>query len=226
MKKSGLVIAVLVIVALGFLSWYIFGRRTGTDMVDRHTVADSLAADSIALGFGVKDPSSTSVATRSGKASTVSKTPGATMVSFAPAPAWATRDIHDVPLGTILDYAVEVVEYDDDRGRGTSLKANSRGQAPFVTVTPAEGVWGMTRATMAEGHIVARIQSDGDYADLGLASGLNFLWVGNDPEGNLEWVLVPGTAFAPLKDLSEADAGKLFRQHSEVSSIPVQIRDF
>ena len=96
----------------------------------------------------------------------------------------------------------------------------------MITVTPAEGVWAMSRATLGEGHIVARIQSDGDYADLGLASGLNFLWVGNAPSGNLEWVLIPGTAFAPLKDLSERRARSVFNQHAEVSSIPTPIRDF
>jgi hypothetical protein len=84
----------------------------------------------------------------------------------------------------------------------------------------------MTRATLREGHIVARIESDGDYLDLGIVSGLNYLWVGNDPDGKLEWVLVPGTAFAPLKDLSEAEARSVFRQQDEVSYIRERTRDF
>jgi len=219
MKKSGFVVAVLVIVAIGLLSWYVFGRKDGVDadLVNRHAVGDSPAADSSGLGFGVYDSTS---GTRSRDGSDV------TTVSYAPAPSFAKLDIHEVPLGTILDYAVEVVEYDQSRANGTSLPRNSRGQGPFVTVTPAEGVWGMTSATMGEGHIVARIESDGDYLDLGLVSGLNYLWVGKDPNGKLEWVLVPATAFAPMKDLSDREARRLFNQHAEVSIIPAAIRDF
>lgn len=221
MKKFGLLVAVLGIVVLGFLSWVLLSKQpVGTAIADRHAVADSGGNDAEGLGFGAGDVATAPPATRRAASS------GVTIVTYAPPPVWATRNIHDLPLGMILDYAVEVVQYDDDRSRGTALPRNSKNQAPFVTVTPAEGVWGMSRATMGEGHIVARIQSDGDYADLGLASGLNFLWVGNDPDGNMEWVLVPGTAFAPLKDLSETEARSIFNQHAEVSSIPVSIRDF
>jgi hypothetical protein len=182
------------------------------------THADS-NLDSTALGFGVPTEAPLT-ATEHRTAST------GTIVHDAAPPVWAGRDIHEVPLGTILDYAAEVVEYDDARTRSTALDSNRQQQAPVVTVTPAEGVWGMSSETMAEGHIVARIQSDGDYADLGLASGLNFLWVGRNPDGKMEWVMIPATAFAPLKDLSEREARSIFNQHAEVSAVPAQIRDF
>lgn len=219
MKKSGLVVAVLAIVALGFLSWLILGRNTPSpESPDGQMMAYASPPDSVGVGFGAGDASAS---TGNGN-----KTSGVTVVNFAPPPVWATRDIHEMPLGTILDYAVEVVQYDDSLGRGTSLPKNARGQGPFLVITPAEGVWGMNRATMRDGHIVAKIQSDGDYLDMGIVSGLNFLWVGNDPNGNLEWVLVPGTAFAPLKDLSDSQARRIFRQQEEVSSTPAKIRDF
>ncbi len=226
MKKSGLVVAVLVIVVIGLLSWYIFGRNNGvsSDLVDRHAVGDSMATDSAGLGFGTT-MSDSNVAGRTGTAKPGSNGTGSPMATYSPSPAFASN-IHKVPLGTILDYAVEVVQYDGSRSNGMSLPRNSRGQAPAIMVTPAEGVWGMTPGSMSEGHIVAKIQSDGDYMDLGLASGFNYLWVGNDTNGRLEWVLVPATAFAPLTDLTDAQAKQIFNQHAEVSMIPLAPRDF
>lgn len=220
MKNTGLAVAVLAVVAVGFLSWYLLGshNRNSND-ANQDIMAYGSLDDSAGLGFGA-DTDVPLASARRARDSDVR------VVNYAPPPVWATRDIHEVPLGTILDYAVEVVQYDDDRARGTSLPKNRRGQGPFVTITPAEGVWGMSRATLSEGHIVAKIESDGDYLDLGIVSGLNVLWVGNDPNGKLEWVLVPGTAFAPLTDLSETEARGIFRQHDELSNIPVQIRDF
>jgi hypothetical protein len=221
MKKSGLVVAVLVIVAIGLLSWYVFGRKNGVDadLVDRHAVGDISAADSAGLGFGASG--------KIGNPGTVAanRSSSTNAVSYAPSPSFAS-DIHKVPLGTILDYAVEVVQYDANRANGIALRKNSRGQGPAIMVTPAEGVWGMTRETMREGHIVAKIESDGDYLDLGLTSGFNYLWVGNDANGRIEWVLVPATAFAPLKNLTEAQAKQIFDQHAEVSLGPVSPADF
>ncbi|MEP7327444.1 MAG: hypothetical protein ABI836_15950 [Gemmatimonadota bacterium] len=188
-----------------------------SDLVDRHALGDSMATDSAGLGFGTTMSDSTSKPGSNGT--------GSPMATYSPSPAFA-GDIHRVPIGTILDYAVEVVHYDDSRSNGTSLPKNSRGQSPSIMVTPAEGVWEMTPGTMSEGHIVARIQSDGDYLDLGLASGLNYLWVGNDTHGDLGWVLVPATAFAPLKDLTDTQAKQIFNQHAEVSIIPLVPRDF
>jgi hypothetical protein len=221
MKKSGLVVAVLVIVAIGLLSWYVFGRKNGVDadLVDRHAVGDNSLVDSAGLGFGAGG--------KIDNPGTMAANPGssATTVSYAPSPSFAS-DIHNVPLGTILDYAVEVVQYDPSRANGIALRKNSRGQGPAIMVTPAEGVWGMTRETMREGHIVAKIESDGDYLDLGLTSGFNYLWVGNDENGKLEWVLVPATAFAPLKDLTERQAKLIFDQHAEVSMAAGAPTDF
>jgi len=220
MKRSGLFIAAMGIVVVGALSWYTAGRnkKVATDPIDRLAIEDNAAADSPGLGFGAYAPG-TSTPSRAGSS-------GVTMVSYAPPPSFAQANIHNVPLGTILDYAVEVVQYDGDRARHTMLAANSRGQAPFIIITPAEGSWGMTRETMREGHIVARIESDGDYMDLGIVSGFNFLWVGNDPKGNLEWVLIPGTAFAPYTNLKEGVARRILEQHQELSSLPASIRDF
>jgi hypothetical protein len=220
MKGSGLIIAAMGIVFVGALS-YILGpsRKVAPDPIDRLAIEDNAAADSIGLGFGLKGRGTVTP-------SRVAGSSGVTMASYAPPPSFAGTNIHNVPLGTILDYAVEVVQYDGDRTRHTMLAANSRGQAPFVIITPAEGTWGMTRETMGEGHIVARIESDGDYMDLGIVSGFNFLWVGNDPHGNLEWVLIPGTAFAPYTNLKEGVARRILDQYQQVSSLRASIRDF
>jgi hypothetical protein len=221
MKRSGLIIAAMGIVVVGTLSWYILGgnKRVATDPIDGLAIEDNAAADSAGLGFGVKAPGTSTESRGAGPSE-------ATMVSYAPPPSFAGRNIHNVLLGTILNYAVEVVQYDGDRAKRTKLAANSRGQAPFIIITPAEGTWGMTRETMGEGHIVARIESDGDYMDLGIVSGFNFLWVGNDPQGNLEWVLIPGTAFAPYTNLKEGVARRILDQYQQVSSLRASIRDF
>jgi hypothetical protein len=224
MRKSGLVIVVLLIVALGFLGWVVFGTGLRADLAagDRHAMENNMGADSSpeGLGFGVAPDLAMS------RTGTLSRVSGATVVSYAPSPAFARMDIHQVPLGAILNYAVDVVRYDDSRSRSPALRSGGEQPAPLVTVTPAEGVWGMSRETMREGHIVARIQSDGDYADLGLASGLNFLWVGPSPDGDVEWVLIPGTAFAPIKDLSETEAGRIFNRHSASNAQNAAIQDF
>lgn len=222
MKKSVLVVAVLVVVVIGLLSWYIFGRNDGvsSDIVDRHAVGDGIATNWAGLGFGTT-MSDSSTPTRTPASDGSASARG----TYAISPSFAS-DIHKVPLGTILDYAVEVVQFDASRSNGTALPRNSRGQGPSIMVTPAEGVWGMTPGVMREGHIVAKIESDGDYMDLGLASGFNYLWVGNDANGKLEWVLVPATAFAPLKDLTATQARQIFDQHAEISLETRAPRDF
>jgi hypothetical protein len=221
MKKSGLVVAVLVILAIGLLSWYIFGRNNGVnaDLVDRQAVGDTTAVDSAGLGFGTTITDSSTPASKPG--SVTSRVRG----NYSASPSFASN-IHNVPLGTILDYSVQVVQYDPSRSDSIALRKNSRGQAPSIIVTPAEGVWGMTHEDMSEGHIIAKIESDGDYLDLGLASGFNYLWVGNDANGKLEWVLIPATAFAPLKNLSETQAKQIFNQHAEVGFLPMKPSDF
>lgn len=221
MKKSGLVVAVLIIVVIGLLSWYVFGRKNGVDadLVDRHAVGDSTLVDSAGLGFGTTITDSGSPVSKPG--SNASRVRG----NYTASPSFASN-IHKVPLGTILDYSTQVVQYDPSRNDSIALRKNTRGQAPSIVVTPAEGVWGMTHEDMSEGHIVAKIESDGDYLDLGLASGFNYLWVGNDANGKLEWVLIPATAFAPLKNLSETQARQIFNQHAEIGFVPVRPADF
>ncbi len=110
------------------------------------------------------------------------------------------RDIHDVPLGVILDYA-QRLPYDDTRGHERTLARNDHGQTVHVKIWPEAGASSMEAATLRQGRIVARIESDGAYDDLGLADGLNYLWIEARPGGGYRGVIIPATAFAPLHDL-------------------------
>ncbi len=112
------------------------------------------------------------------------------------------RDIHEVPLGTILDYAQKLT-YDASRGYMKRLAPDSAGHSPTVKIWPEAGASSLAASMLNGGRIVARIESSGSYTDLGLAGGLNYLWVEAAPGGGYRGVVIPATAFAPLHDLDE-----------------------
>jgi hypothetical protein len=116
-------------------------------------------------------------------------------------PIFAGRDIHDVPLGEILDHA-QRLPYDEMRGHEKVLGENQQGQTVRVSIWPESGASSMESAALRQGRIVARIDSDHDFEKLGLADGLNYLWVEQRPGGGYQGVIIPATAFVPLYDLN------------------------
>jgi hypothetical protein len=125
---------------------------------------------------------------------------GPASASTASTALFAGRDIHDVPLGTILDYA-QALRYDEARGFVKRLARNAAGQSPSVKIWPEAGTSSLEGTTLRQGRIVARIESSGSYDDLGLAGGLNYLWVEARPGGGYRGVIIPATAFASLHDI-------------------------
>ena len=124
---------------------------------------------------------------------------GAGMIAVETA-VFAGRDIHDVPLGQILDYA-QRLPYDESRGHAEVLGTNSSGQTVKVSIWPESGASSQVATALGQGQIVARIESNHGYEKLGLAGGLNYLWVEARPNGGYRGVIVPATAFVPLHDL-------------------------
>ena len=115
-------------------------------------------------------------------------------------PVFRGRDIHDVPLGEILDHARRL-PYDETRGHEEVLGRNESGQTVRVSIWPESGASSRESAALRQGSIVARIESNHGYERLGLADGLNYLWVEARPGGGYRGVIVPATAFARLHDL-------------------------
>jgi hypothetical protein len=124
---------------------------------------------------------------------------GAGMVPPEP-PLFSGRNIHDVPLGEILDQAQRLT-YDKSRGHEAILGQNVRGQTVRASIWPASGASSLEAGALRQGRIVARIESNHDFEELGLAGGLNYLWVEAGPRGGFRGVILPATAFAPLYDM-------------------------
>jgi hypothetical protein len=115
-------------------------------------------------------------------------------------PVFAGRDIHVVPLGAILDHA-QRLPFDESRGHEGVLGRNARGQTVTASIWPESGASSMEAGELRQGRLVARIVSNHDFEALGLAGGLNYLWVEGREDGGYRGVIIPATAFAPLHDL-------------------------
>lgn len=185
----GIVVVILAVLGLGF--WFL-AKDPGTPA---GPVADA--------GSEVVQDAEPVPDTRGESARRTTRRPGigvgAGMI-VAETPLFAGRDIHDVPLGDILDHA-QRLPYAEARGHDATLGKNERGQTVRVKIWPASGAGSMEAATIRQGQIVARIESDHSYERLGLADGLNYLWVEERPGGGYRGVVIPATAFAPLHDL-------------------------
>ena len=121
-------------------------------------------------------------------------------IAAAEPPIFAGRDIHDVPLGEILDHA-QRLPFDESRGHEERLGTNASGQTVNASIWPESGASSMEAGELRQGRVVARILSNHGYEPLGLASGLNYLWVEGRPDGGYRGVIIPATAFAPIHDL-------------------------
>jgi hypothetical protein len=115
-------------------------------------------------------------------------------------PVFGGRDIHVVPLGEILDHA-QRLPFDESRGHEDVLGKNEKGQTVKASIWPESGTSSMEAGTLRQGRLVARIVSNHEYGALGLAGGLNYLWIEGRPGGGYRGVIIPATAFAPLHDL-------------------------
>jgi hypothetical protein len=201
---SAFLVVFLVIAALA--AWVLIRNRSttvtdaGVSPVDSTTsVSREPLADSAPMPL-----TSRSSKTDAGIGAGMADSPSASMTSTA---LFAGRDIHDVPLGTILDYA-QALRYDEDRGYVKRLAKNSAGQSPSVKIWPEAGASSLEEPMLAQGRIVARIESSGSYDNLGLAGGLNYLWVEARPDGGFRGVIIPATAFASLHDIDRVSVSE------------------
>lgn len=137
-------------------------------------------------------------------------------MSIVEAPVFAAQDIHKVPLGEILDYA-QTLPFDEARGHEESMGTNEKGQEVTIRIWPESGASSMEAAALRQGRIVARIESNHAFEALGLADGVNYLWVEHDPAGGYRGVIIPATAFAPLFDLEHV----LLTEHTP-SGVPLE----
>ena len=186
----GMVVVILAILGLGF--WFL--------VRDRDTAAESAALVENEIAPAVNSVvDSTSEPTR--RSSTRPGTGLGAGIIVGETPVFAGRDIHDVPLGEILDHA-QRLPYDEARGHEEILGKNERGQTVRVRIWPESGASSMESAALRQGRIVARIESDHGYEKLGLADGLNYLWVEERAAGGYQGVIIPATAFAPFHDLN------------------------
>lgn len=191
-RRSGGLIAVALVLVLGIaLSIWLFTRNRNEALADRDYPAGNL--DSLALTPAAPATQGAEPRPESGVGAGV---------NVSEAALFAGQDIHDVPLGTILDYAQKLT-YSEPRGVEKKLAPSATGQAPTVTIWPEAGASSLDEETLGRGRIVARIQSSGAYDDLGLAGGLNYLWVESRPGGGYRGVIIPATAFSPLHDIAQ-----------------------
>ncbi|MEO8200209.1 MAG: hypothetical protein ABI679_06800 [Gemmatimonadota bacterium] len=209
--KSGGLIAVVLVLILGLaLSFWLFtrGNRTSeTALVDQPTTP----GDSTQIGKAEQAVTPGQVRRDTGLGAGVAEKNAATATSV-----FAGRDIHDVPLGTILTYA-QSLTYSEERGMEKTLAPNAKGQSPTVKIWPEAGASSLEDSDLGRGRIVARIQSSGSYDNLGLAGGLNYLWVESRPDGGYRGVIIPATAFSPMHDLN-----RLLLTEKTPSGVPLE----
>ena len=199
----GMVVVILAILTLGF--WFLAGsprspESSATQALDAPPASDASdspretrrpPADATPLGMGAG-------------------------MSIAEAPVFADRDIHDVPLGEILDYA-QGLPFDEARGHEETIGTNEKGQEVTLRIWPESGASSMETAALRQGRIVARIESNHAFEKLGLADGVNYLWVEHGHSGGYRGVIIPATAFAPLFDLGRV----LLTEHTP-SGVPLE----
>ncbi len=185
----GMVVVILAILGLGF--WFL-ARDRDRDARDVATV-DALTPDSLA-------DSPAAAGTEPGRSNRDGNGVGAGLP--AEAALFAGRDIHDVPLGEILDHA-RTLTYAEARGHEMELGPNQAGRTVRVKLWPYAGASSLEADALGQGRIIARIESNVGYEKLGLADGLNYLWVESRPGGGYRGVVIPATAFVPLHDLDQ-----------------------
>jgi hypothetical protein len=190
-------VVILFILGLGF--WFLArpGFRPGPDVAVTRNKAVAGTTNKADVELST-ETSRNVVPRRPATASAAQRGFGAGMAMEAP--LFAGRDIHEVPLGEVVDQARRI-PFDETRGHETRLGTNERGRLVTVKIWPAAGASSMEAMTLRQGRIVARIESDGSFEKLGLADGLNYLWVEGRPDGGYRGVVIPATAFSPLFDL-------------------------
>jgi hypothetical protein len=197
----GMVVVILAILGLGF--WFL-ARGPGNPPKSAANPENEIASRTDRATVPTRPPSSRAA---SGM--------GAGMI-VGETPVFAGRDIHDVPLGEILDHA-QRLPYDEARGQELVLGRNERGQEVQLRIWPESGASSMESAALRQGRIVARIESNHGYEKLGLADGLNYLWVEERPGGGYRGVLIPATAFVPLRDLD-----RVYMTEHTPSGVPLE----
>ena len=201
----GMVAVILAILTLGF--WFLAGTpetpaESATVAANEVTREKEQAVDGDSEGRRLADRVTT---TGMGAGMAVLETP-----------VFHGRDIHDVPLGEILDYA-QRLPYDEARGTDDSLGINEKGQRVRARIWPYAGASSLESDALRQGRIVARIESNHAWEKLGLADGLNYLWVEKRSAGGYQGVIIPATAFAPIFDLDRV----LLTEHTP-SGVPVE----
>jgi hypothetical protein len=184
----GVITGILVVLGVGF--WFL--AQPPESHLKPRAIARNETADRKAGG-----PSS--ALSRRGGAGRQTRGLGAGIAAVE-APAFAGRDIHEVPLGEILDHA-QRLPFDESRGHEALLGTNASGQTVKASIWPESGASSMEAGALRQGRLVARIMSNHGYEPLGLASGLNYLWVEGRTDGGYRGVIIPATAFTPLHDL-------------------------
>ena len=189
-RRSGLPVALgiaLFVIAVG-LAIFLLRRDRG----ESRYAADVVLGDSTAT----LPPADTAAAERSAamRSPTGLGGGGAT----GPTALFEGIDIHEVPLGTILDYAQRLTY---DEARGHEMKVTQQGRTTTMKIWPEAGASSLDETTLRQGRIVARIESSSGHPPLGLADGLNYLWVEGRTGGGYRGVIIPATAFVPLHDL-------------------------
>jgi hypothetical protein len=126
-----------------------------------------------------------------------------------PAPRFEGRPITAVTRSEIIAYA-DGLTFASDRAVSDSqplLFPPNPGGGPLPVVGPWAkieseiGLPSLSRADMAAGRIVARVSSDSNYFNLGLARGVHYVWVERGSSGRWTAYMIPrdgGRQMTPL----------------------------
>jgi hypothetical protein len=101
----------------------------------------------------------------------------------------------------ILAYA-DLLKFRQDPSAGDAqYLRDSAGNGPYVQVASEIGSRKISRKELGEGRIIARIVSSGPYPRLGLAAGVNYLWVDSAGSTSRRFraVIVPRNPQAPMR---------------------------
>jgi hypothetical protein len=113
-----------------------------------------------------------------------------------PPPPFAGKPIDSVSTSAIIAYA-NTLQFDSVKPADDTLTVTTPpGDTIHLQASPEIGTLALTDSELAQGRILARIQSTGAFAPLGTAKGTNYFWVSGTHD-RAQVVMIPADSSAP-----------------------------
>ncbi len=147
-------------------------------------------------------------------------TPGAGGAGAATQAPLFAQGVEAVPRESVIAYGRRLT-FDTSHAASDAqhLVTRRAGQlliGPYARIAPEAGSHRLTRANLASGRVIARIDSDGPYPERGIPQGVSYLWV-DSGAGGWRSIVVPEAVDQPM-----AEKPLLLVRHNRSQPIPAE----